>query len=112
MKQLERLATYWLIRMAVADLIALAALAAGCGGRQALARVHGPGRVVTMAYRVLRHGGRSSDSWRVAFDGDREAAERAYQRLYEAMRQGGVRLVDAEGRVLKGAWAPRLRTRW
>lgn len=61
---------------------------------------------------VLRHGGRLTDTWRTVCSGDRTRAEERYWREHERMRQGGVRLVDPDGRVVMDDWAPRLRTRW
>jgi|GEM_PF-2969866 len=61
---------------------------------------------------VWRHGGRSSDVWRAVYAGERAQAEARYWREREKMRQGGVRLMDPEGRVVMSDWAPRLRTRW
>ncbi len=64
-------------------------------------------------WRVLRHGGRSSDDWReIIATNDEQMARDKYRAAREAMRQGGVQLVMPLGTVLESAWAPRLRTRW
>ena len=62
---------------------------------------------------VLRHGGRSTDSWKrySCADDEQEAVDR-FKAVEAAMRQGGVVLVDPDGVVRARAWAPRLRTRW
>lgn len=62
---------------------------------------------------VLRHGGRSVDSWRVRYRGQQEEAARdAFKKC--AIRQGGLRLrlYAPDGRLVESQWAPRLRTRW
>lgn len=64
-------------------------------------------------WRVERHGGRSTDKWRVVYSGPDEARARAvFTRERERMRQGGVQLVGPDGKVVASSWAPRLRTRW
>lgn len=64
-------------------------------------------------WQVLRHGGRSTDFWRVLYSGPDEARARAvYSREKERLRQGEVRLVGPDGKVVSRQWAPRLRTRW
>lgn len=69
---------------------------------------------------VWRHGGRSTDHWRLVLRTYSLAeAERKYQREHEQLRQGTVRLVEYTeqscmkdaGRVLRESIAPRLRTR-
>lgn len=69
----------------------------------------------TGRWRVLRHGGRRNDGWRLVrgvehdFEQDARAA---YDYAVKAMRQGGVVLVTPDGRVLASAYAPNLRSRW
>ncbi|PZN09320.1 MAG: hypothetical protein DIU69_08835 [Bacillota bacterium] len=64
-------------------------------------------------WQVWRHGGRVTDRPRLAYQSADEALARArYQRLYAAMRQGEVRLVAPDGRIVARAWAPTLRSRW
>lgn len=64
-------------------------------------------------FKVLRHGGRRGDVWRVTWYGvSCETARTQYINTHGTMRQGGVRLVDAVERVLATDWAPRARSRW
>lgn len=67
-----------------------------------------------MAWKVLRHGGRSCDDWRTVYEGnDLAKAQSRFDTLAKQLRQGGVRLVNTEGDVVvRGVWSPRLRTRW
>ena len=58
------------------------------------------------AQMVLRHGGRSVDSWKCRGWGPNQ-----FDKLARAMRQGGVALVE-KGQILRFSSAPRLRTRW
>jgi len=60
---------------------------------------------------VIRHGGRSLDVWRVRYQGDDEAVARTTFKGI-AIRQGGLRLLAPDGRIVDSQWAPRLRTRW
>ena len=63
------------------------------------------------SWAVVRHGGRRLDTWRVKHLGkDEAAARKAYARI--DIRQGGLRLVAPDGRIVQSEWAPRLRTRW
>lgn len=64
-------------------------------------------------FAVLRHGGRSNDSWRVKISSDdRLTADRYFQKFHISMRQGGVALLDPEGKCLRYFEAPLLRSRW
>jgi hypothetical protein len=65
-----------------------------------------------VGWRVERHGGRRGDGWRLVYEGEEERARREYEKLYEAMRQGGVRLLQPGGRTELITTSPRLRTRW
>jgi Domain of unknown function (DUF5348) len=61
---------------------------------------------------VMRWSGRDCDAPRVRFVGTPDKARAKYTKLHEVMRQGGVELIDADGKIVERAWAPRLRTRW
>lgn len=62
---------------------------------------------------VLRHGGRSTDDWRVVFSGrDELTAREQYAKAALALRQGGVELVSPDNVVTARTIGPRLRTRW
>ena len=64
-------------------------------------------------FRILRHGGRSTDSWREIWSGPSvQSARTQFVNSSGVMRQGGVQLLAADGRTLAEQWAPRLRTRW
>lgn len=71
--------------------------------------------VATGKWRVMRHGGRRNDAWKlvrgVEYDFERDARA-AYDYAVKAMRQGGVVLVTPDGRILASSYAPRLRSRW
>lgn len=60
---------------------------------------------------VLRHGGRSTDTWRIVFRGAESKARARYERLYISFRQGVIELVSPTAIEAKSS-APRLRTRW
>jgi hypothetical protein len=57
---------------------------------------------------VMRWSGRDSK----VFSGSEDKARAKYAKLYQAMRQGAVELIDGEGKTMDRAWVPRLRTRW
>ena len=63
-------------------------------------------------WKVERHGGRCTDVWRVAYEGDEHGAHRKFSAMYLNMRQGGLRLVDTNGVVRREYDATLLRTRW
>lgn len=62
---------------------------------------------------VLRHGGRSSDSWRlrVGYENEEEGIV-AFRKVRDSMRQGGVTLISQSLSINRHQEAPRLRTRW
>jgi hypothetical protein len=64
------------------------------------------------AWKVERWGGTSRYPRRVVFIGSEDKARAVYAKLYRALRQGTVELIDGKGEVIDRAWAPRLRTRW
>lgn len=66
----------------------------------------------TDVWRVLRHSGRSGDSFREVFAGVEAKARARYARLATALRQGAVRLISPDGSIEASASVPRLRTRW
>lgn len=64
-------------------------------------------------WKVVRHSGRTGATWRTLYEGDDEAS--AWEVFYPAastLRQGTVRIVTPEGKIVAGESAPRLRTRW
>jgi hypothetical protein len=61
---------------------------------------------------VRRHSGRSDGEWRTVYCGTEQKARAKFKRIECDMRQGGVELVDPDGKQQSYAWAPRLRTRW
>lgn len=61
---------------------------------------------------ILRHGGRSSDTWRVQAGPFAQEPTSLWRKARGAVRQGGLRMVDPEGKVVKEYQAPRLRSRW
>lgn len=66
--------------------------------------------------RIERHGGRSSDQWRVVGQWahssiGRDIANKRFARFKERMRQGGLRMMVGDKEVLLYT-APRLRTLW
>jgi hypothetical protein len=65
-------------------------------------------------YWIYRHGGTRRSHWRTIAQTDDEAdARRQYGLACDAMRQGGIRLVDIDAnRILEERTAPRLRSRW
>lgn len=64
-------------------------------------------------FRLLRHGGRRGDTWREQWAGtSAQTARTQYVNTHGTMRQGGVRLLRADGSVVAEDWAPRLRSRW
>jgi hypothetical protein len=69
---------------------------------------------VTIAVKVVRHGGRRSDAWKTLYEGaDMERAAALYEKTYIALRQGCVALVDcATGKAMKQFSAPCLRSKW
>lgn len=62
---------------------------------------------------VIRHGGRSTDSWklRVGYEDDTEALGEFCLRRAE-IRQGGLAVIAHDGSLYKYYEAPRLRSRW
>lgn len=63
-------------------------------------------------YQVKRHSGRSGTEFRTVLDtDDRAKADRVYNDISIALRQGAVHLVVA-GTVASSTSAPRLRSRW
>lgn len=64
------------------------------------------------AWKVDRHSGRDHDVYRVKFTGDETRARKRFAKIKEDLRQGEVRLWDADGNLIDSTWAPRLRTRW
>jgi hypothetical protein len=67
----------------------------------------------TGCWRVLRHGGRIDSLWRqIIMHGNAAVAHEAFEATVEAMRQGGVVLLNPDGAIARSAWAPRLRSRW
>lgn len=63
-------------------------------------------------FKVLRHGGRSTDEWRTLLETDDYGkAEERFNKVALKLRQGRVVITDGE-RVIKSEWAPLLRTRW
>lgn len=63
-------------------------------------------------WRVERHGGRSTDRFRVIIETDNEQkARQVYLREYRKMRQGAIRLLQDDKIVMRYE-APLLRTRW
>jgi hypothetical protein len=67
--------------------------------------------VTDKLWTVKRWSGRDSDLPGVRFTGSEEKARAKYAKLYQGLRQGTVELIDSNGEVMDGAWAPRLRTR-
>lgn len=64
-------------------------------------------------YAVMRHGGRSTDKWRVAHEfGNHQMADEKFEAIKKNMRQGGLSLIDPMGIELRHYEAPLLRTRW
>lgn len=64
-------------------------------------------------FELRRHGGAASHHWRTVWRGaSAESARTQYVNWQGTMRQGGVQLLAADGRVLAESHAPRLRTRW
>lgn len=61
---------------------------------------------------VERHGGRSDHDWRKVYRGEADFAIAEFDRLRGLLRQGGLRLLDEHGGIVRSVWAPRLRTRW
>lgn len=66
---------------------------------------------------LMRHGGRQADDWRernawAPNEAGEKLARAAYSKAQEAMRQGGVRLVNPHGVIVLDSWTPRLRSRW
>jgi hypothetical protein len=61
---------------------------------------------------VMRWSGRDSNAPRKVFSGSEDKARAKYAKLYQAMRQGAVELINGEGKTMDRAWAPGLRTRW
>jgi hypothetical protein len=62
---------------------------------------------------VMRHGGRSTDVWRVAFQfGNSPMAVEKFEEIKKNMRQGGLSLIDPYGIEHRHYEAPLLRTRW
>lgn len=62
---------------------------------------------------VLRHGGRSTDSWKlkVGYENEDEGIA-AFSAVRDAMRQGGVALISPSLSINRYQEAPRLRTKW
>lgn len=64
-------------------------------------------------WQVWRHGGRVTDRPRLVLKTTDEAkARERYRKIYLALRQGEVRLIDPAGRLVAREWEPCLRTRW
>ena len=64
-------------------------------------------------FTLIRHGGRSIDVWRERWRGVSALTARTqFINTSGCMRQGGVRLLAFDGRIIADSWAPRLRTRW
>lgn len=64
-------------------------------------------------WRVLRFGGRVTDTWRTVLATDDEAkARKKYEALAAALRQGRIVLQRPDGTKAASGWGPTLRTRW
>lgn len=64
-------------------------------------------------FKLRRHGGRRTDTWREVWSGPSvQTARTQFVNTRGCLRQGGVELLAADGRRLAHAWGPRLRTRW
>jgi len=50
---------------------------------------------------VMRWSGREGDAHRKVFEGTEEKARRKYDKLHAEMRQGGVELIDGDGKTVK-----------
>ena len=50
---------------------------------------------------VMRWSGREGDAHRKVFEGTEEKARRKYDKLHAEMRQGGVELIDGDGKAVK-----------
>ena len=90
---------WWRANAKAADVIAMAS------------GVAAPAEPKADQYKVYRHAGRGT-GWRLIHAGDWGGALTAYEKTEAALRQGGVRLDAPDGRIVRQAWAPRLRTRW
>jgi len=79
----------------------------------ALGRYQTDEKVALAEWRIERQSGRRGEEWHVVwFGSDEGRARKAYQKRYEALRQGGLKLVRSDGRIEEAASAPRVRTRW
>ncbi len=67
---------------------------------------------VSKNWKVQRHGGHRNNIWRQVFEGSELDAGKVYQKHITDMRQGGVRLLDPNGKVVFGRSAPGVRTVW
>lgn len=68
-------------------------------------------------WRVVRHGGRATDRWRIVCAGDEFKARRVFDRVSSRLRQGAALLLGPpdtrrECFVWKSDSGPTLRTRW
>lgn len=61
-------------------------------------------------WKIYRHSGFANGRWRLIFSSrDEGKADLRYEALYERWKQGGIRMVDPEGQVIRHAFAPPLR---
>lgn len=65
------------------------------------------------AWIIERHSGRDNMAPRFIRCVSETHARKRFLKMKEAaLRQGEVRLIDPDGKVIDSCWAPRLRTRW
>jgi hypothetical protein len=67
--------------------------------------------VFESAWTVERHSGKPSDRWRQIYSGEQSQARARFPQEAEALRAGGLRLLQPDGTQELLVTSPRLRTR-
>ena len=63
-------------------------------------------------WKIYRNSGLFNARWRLVFQThDEGKADMKWKKLYDKWRQGGIRLIDPEGKVTRDVYAPPMRWR-